>query len=372
MPKKIIYTRENLTSNKFPIFSYFKNPKIFGFLFFLILIIGAIGAVKLTQQQQEIRQRADEAPWHQCMVSDGDEPPENLPCGSCSIIDIGAGTMGFGCELDCGGLESGCPGGEAGQYGIDHAWLRCENKGSDPCTQDSPDFVESGELGGDGPWVIPGQSTVPGSGTFPLPDPFCGRVQVDVKMTAEGTEVAGRVFDSGVDCEVPATSTPIPTLAPTSIPTAIPTAVPTARPTAIPTSIPTVPPTAIPTASPTITPTLTPRPTASPTPFPTATPRPTATPFPTATPRPTASPTPVPTATPRPTASPTPVPTVIVVAPTTPPLIPPTSAPLPTKVLAMASPTPTIVPSGNVSTITIFGVGGFILTIMGVALLLLL
>lgn len=142
--------------------------------------------------------------WSQCSVTDGPEP--NLPCGSCSVTSVGAGTMAFSCELDCGGSASNCPGGSAGTYSIAHRWERCNNRGTGACTSSSSDYVESGDLGGPGPWTIDGQSTVNGSGTFP--NPGCGRVQVDVQMSAEGTDVAAGVYDTGKDCVEP---TPAPT-----------------------------------------------------------------------------------------------------------------------------------------------------------------
>ena len=153
--------------------------------------------------------------WYQC-VTDGPEP--NLPCGSCSVTNVGPGTMTFSCELDCGGSASRCPGGSAGSYSIAHHWQRCQKAGTNACTETSgaSDYITSGTLGGPGPWTISGQSTVNGSGTFT--NPGCGRVQVDVQMSAAGTNVAGGVYDTGKDCLGPIpTPTPTPTPGPSGI-----------------------------------------------------------------------------------------------------------------------------------------------------------
>ncbi|MDP3955528.1 MAG: hypothetical protein Q8Q15_04180 [bacterium] len=155
--------------------------------------------------------------WAQCSVTDGPEPI--LPCGSCSVNNVAAGSLTFACELDCGGLASGCPGGSAGTYSITHRWERCSQSSNQACTPDSPDYLESGDLGGPGPWSINGQSTTAGSGSFPVPDPInCGRVQVDVQMTASGTSVAAGVYDTGQNCASGVVPTPTPTPTPTSAP----------------------------------------------------------------------------------------------------------------------------------------------------------
>lgn len=150
--------------------------------------------------------------WNQCTSSTGP-----IPCGSCLIKSVGAGTMTFGCELNCGGSASNCPGGSAESYTIAHRWEKCKNKVGSSCTGSSSDYIESGNLGGPGPWSISGQSSFfNGSGTFT--NPGCGRVQVDVQMSAQGTNVAGGIWNSDTDCAgtsptptpPSATATPVP------------------------------------------------------------------------------------------------------------------------------------------------------------------
>jgi hypothetical protein len=190
----------------------------------LILVGGVVVGVVLIRRQQDIRREA-EGSFNQC-----EGPWGPIPCGSCSINEVNAdGTMAFECQLNCGGSASDCPGGSAGNYFIRHRWEKCNNAGSEACTSDSFDYLESGDLGGAGPWWIAGQSTVNGSGTYPIID--CGRVQVDVQMEDTGTSVAGGVYDTGVDCGV---ATPTPTATPVSTPTSTPAATPTPTPPPIP------------------------------------------------------------------------------------------------------------------------------------------
>lgn len=149
--------------------------------------------------------------WNQCTSSTGP-----IPCGSCLVKSVEPGTMTFGCELNCGGSAGNCPGGSAGNYTIAHRWFHCKNKGSAPCGPGtgSTDHDGEGNLGGPGRWDISGQNLINGSGTFP--NPGCGRVQVDVQMSASGTNVAGDVWDSEIDCGggPPPSETPSPTPTP--------------------------------------------------------------------------------------------------------------------------------------------------------------
>lgn len=231
-----VYTKAIKPDKNLQQFSPFKKPKILGILLFLILLSGTVLGVYVSKQQQEIRQRADTG-WNQCQV--GENGNINTPCGSCSISIPAAGDVSFGCELDCGGFASGCPGNTAGDYIIYSAQMRCKNQGAEPCTENSPDFIDSADLTGEGPWTIQGQSSVNGSANFTAPQ--CGRVQVDVQMRETGTAPAGAVFDTGADCEQP-TSTPTLTPAPTSAPTS--TTAPTRSPTL--TLTPTITPTTCP------------------------------------------------------------------------------------------------------------------------------
>lgn len=197
----------------------------------IIIIVGAIPlTVFLARQQQEIRQRAQGTPWYQCQITDGPEP--NYPCGSCSIVAVHPNRTLFKCELDCGGSTSGCPGGTAGNYAINHNWQQCSRKGTSVCVEGSQDLIATGTLGGNGPWTIHGQDEIIlREGTFPTPNPYCGRVQVDVQMTADGTDAAGEVLDTGVDCPTfsptpisptPVTISPTATTAPQPTPVAPP------------------------------------------------------------------------------------------------------------------------------------------------------
>ncbi len=153
--------------------------------------------------------------WGDC--SKGDP----TPCGSCSIKNTSNGSMTFGCELNCGGSASSCPGGSAGNYSIAHRWFHCRNKDGGACGPGNSDFMAQGDLGGSGPWTIVGQHLLdPGSGTFP--SITCGRVQVDVQMNAGGTNVAGGLYTASADCTggtpPPGGDNPEPTPTPTPAP----------------------------------------------------------------------------------------------------------------------------------------------------------
>ena len=137
--------------------------------------------------------------WNQC-----DASASNLPCGSCSISLGGAGVVNFSCELKC--TTGDCP---SSSSSIAHRWERCGNAGSTSCNESDSDYIASGNLGGDGPWSISAQTdNQSGVGTYSVPD--CGRIQLDVQMN-NGTNVAGVVYSSGVDCEETTTTTTITT-----------------------------------------------------------------------------------------------------------------------------------------------------------------
>lgn len=143
--------------------------------------------------------------WDQCRL----DADRKLPCGSCNVNSVGAGTMSYGCELDCGGSVTGCPDKKATSYSIAHRWERCLHKGKDACSrQAATDYVESGDLSPFSPSSIVGQSSFNnGSGSFAeaLKNNPCGRYQVDVQMSAQGTSVAGDVYNTGIDCPEPTT-----------------------------------------------------------------------------------------------------------------------------------------------------------------------
>lgn len=190
----------------------------------VLMAVGALFSSVLLKSENSLVSKATGSPWNQCTGPSGP-----IPCGSCSIFTAGKDSMTFGCELNCGGNTKNCPGAVAGLYQIGHTFESCKGKGSAPCGSTfSPDFLATGAIEGSGPWEIKGQSSVKGSGT--IPSLTCGRVQVDVKMTANGTNVAGKVYDSGVDCQgsnPPTSSTPTPTPDSGSTPTPTPSPTPT-------------------------------------------------------------------------------------------------------------------------------------------------
>ena len=278
---------------------------------FLFLSIMLIMSALQTGRVSDLTPQA-EGEWGQC----GEDDP---PCGSCTITGVTNGTMTFGCELNCGGSATMCPGGVAGTYPIAHRWETCGNQGNDPCNESRPDYIASGDLGGDGPWTIDGQTIIQGEGTFPAIQ--CGRVQVDVQIRDQSGQnnivnVAGLVYTTSSNCggEPTATTAPGETPPPTNPPGQTPppgsTATNTPPPNATATHTP-VPPTNTPTSTHTPIPTATSAPTATYTPTRTPTNTPTNTPTRTPTNTPTNTPTRTPTRTPTntPTHTPTRTPT---------------------------------------------------------------
>jgi len=292
--------------------------------------------------------------WNQC-----DATQSNKPCGSCSIKEngisinsAGSSTVAFGCQLICD--PGNCP---SGTYQVnDTSWFWCSGSEGGVCVNGNSDLIDSGHSTSSvGSLTIsdssPNATNNGFSWSFSIPNwTNCGRVQVDVKINANGVSLAGDTKGFGSDCDVPPTNTPPPgsTSTPTTPPgtTNTPTTPPnnTNTPTTPPgsTSTPTTPPvtTNTPTISPTKSPTKVPptsTPTKTPTNSPTSTPTKTATPVPTETPVPTA--TPVPTETPVPTNTPIPpTPTTVVIAQA------PTATPTPVKQLAIDNQKPGITP----------------------------
>ena len=167
------------------------------------------------------------------------------------------------------------------------------------------------------------------------------------------------------------TNTPTGTLSPTATltPTESPTPTVTGTPTNTPTGTlsPTLTPTRTPTLTSTVTPTRTPTVTTTPTSTPTRTPTltPTRTPTLAFTSTPTRTPTLPPGSTPLPTNSPPPgAPPVVVI--TDAPL--PTQTPVPTVFVATNTPGPTVVPTGDATTVSIIGVAASVLVILGAIL----
>lgn len=120
-----------------------------------------------------------------CNVGAKPNPGDN----SCIVTSVTATNMAFRCNLKTIG----------GSHTIAHRWERCRTAGTAPCNENDWDYIASGDLAGDSSnWAISCGQELTGSGTF---DNFgCGRVQVDVQMSAPGTSVAGLVYNYGSNC----------------------------------------------------------------------------------------------------------------------------------------------------------------------------